>query len=59
VTKTEIHLDERPLAETRLVGLGVWRSPDGDVYITVPSRAFHAGSERRYFDYLCSTDGTL
>jgi hypothetical protein len=30
-----------------------------EVYVTFPSRAFGAGSERRYFDYLRSVDGTL
>ena len=59
MTEAEIHFDEGPLAGTRLVGFCLWRSPEGEVYITFPSRAFGAGNERRYFDYLCSTEGTL
>ena len=35
------------------------KSPDGEVYVTFPSRAFGVASERRYFDYLRSVDGTL
>jgi len=46
-----------PLAGMKLVGFSLWRSPDGEVYVTFPSRAFGAGSERRYFDYLRSVDG--
>jgi len=59
VSEAEIHFDEGPLAGTRLVGFCLWRSPEGEVYVTFPSRAFGAGNERRYFDYLRSTDGTL
>ena len=60
VTEAEIHFEEGPLAGTRLVGFCLWKSPDGEVYVTFPSRAFGAGgSERRYFDYLRSVDGTL
>lgn len=46
-----------PLAGMKLVGFSLWRSPEGEVYVTFPSRAFGAGNERRYFDYLRSTDG--
>jgi hypothetical protein len=28
------------------------------VYVTFPSRAFGAGNERRFFDYLRSVEGT-
>ena len=59
VTEAEVHFDEGPLAGAKLVGFSLWRSPDGEVYVTFPSRAFGAGSERRYFDYLRSVDGTL
>lgn len=41
-----------PLAGMRLVGFSLWRSPEGEVYVTFPSRAFGAGSDRRFFDYL-------
>ena len=47
VCEAEIHFEEGPLAGTRLVGFCLWRSPEGEVYVTFPSRAFGAGSERR------------
>jgi hypothetical protein len=46
-----------PLAGMKLVGFSVWRSAEGDVTITFPSRSFGAGGDRRYFDYLRSADG--
>lgn len=59
VCEAEIVFDEDgPLAGMKLVGFSLWRSPDGDVFVTFPSRALGAGSERRYFDYLRSTEGT-
>jgi hypothetical protein len=48
--------DAGPLAGMKLVGFSLWRSPEGEVYVTFPSRAFGAGSDRRYFDYLRSAD---
>ena len=58
VTEAEVHFEEGPLAGAKLVGFCLWRSPEGEVYVTFPSRAFGAGAERRYFDYLRSVDGT-
>ena len=58
VCEAEIHFEEGELAGTRLVGFSLWRSPEGEVYVTFPSRAFGAGNERRYFDYLRAVDGT-
>jgi hypothetical protein len=58
VTEAEIHFEEGPLAGTKLVGFCLWQSPDGELYVTFPSRAFGAGAERRYFDYLRSVDGS-
>ena len=46
-----------PLAGMKLVGFSLWRSPEGEVYITLPSRAFGSGSERRFFDFLRSVEG--
>jgi hypothetical protein len=41
------------LAGLKLVGFSLWKSPEGEIYVTFPSRAFGAGSDqRRYFDYL-------
>lgn len=47
-----------PLAGMKLVGFSLWRSPEGEVYVTFPSRAFGAGQDRRFFDYLRSVEGT-
>lgn len=47
-----------PLNGLKLVGFCVWRGADGGHYVTVPSRAFGAGTDRRYFDFLRSTDGS-
>jgi hypothetical protein len=44
-----------PLAGMKLVGFSLWRSPEGEVYVTFPSRAFGTGNERHFFDYLRST----
>ena len=46
-----------PLAGMKLVGFSLWRSPEGEVYVTFPSRAFGTGSDRRFFDYLRSVEG--
>ncbi len=51
--------DDGPLAGLKLVGFSLWKGADGEAYVTFPSRAFGAGSERKYFDYLRSEDGTL
>ena len=58
VTEAEIHFEEGPLSGTKLVGFCLWRGADGEVYVTFPSRAFGAGAERRFFDYLRAVDGT-
>ena len=57
VCDAEILFDEDPLTGMKLVGFSLWRRTDGDVYVTFPSRAFGAGTERKYFDYLRSAEG--
>jgi hypothetical protein len=58
VCEAEVLFDgEGPLAGMKLVGFSLWRSPEGEVYVTFPSRAFGAGSDRRFFDYLRSAEG--
>ena len=60
VCEAEIVFGESgPLADLKLVGFSLWRGPDGEVYVTFPSRAFGAGNDRKYFDYLRSVDGKL
>jgi hypothetical protein len=58
VTEAEVVFDDGPLAGAKLVGFCLWRSPEGELYVTFPSRAFGAGSERRYFDYLRAVDAS-
>ena len=40
----------------KLVGFSLWRSAEGELSVTFPSRAFGAGAERRFFDYLRATE---
>ena len=58
VTEAEVHFDDGPLAGCKLVGFSLWKSPDGEIYVTFPSRAFGVGGERRFFDFLRTIDGT-
>jgi len=48
---------EGPLGGMKLVGFSLWRDAEGEVFVTFPSRAFGAGGERRYFDYIRSVEG--
>jgi len=50
--------DAGPLTGMKLVGFSLWKSPEGEVYVTFPSRAFGVGGERRFFDFLRSTEGS-
>lgn len=61
VCEAEIVFEEEAgaLAGMKLVGFSVWRSPEGELYVTFPSRAFGTGSERRFFDYLRSVEGAV
>ena len=46
-----------PLAGMKLVGFSLWRSAEGEVFVSLPARPFGAGGERRYFDLLRSVQG--
>ncbi len=60
VCDAEVIFDEPgPFWNMKLVGFALWRGADGEVYVTFPSRAFGAGPERKYFDYLRAADGDL
>jgi hypothetical protein len=48
--------DPEPLAGLKLVGFSLWRGTNNTVYVTFPSRAFGAGTQRRFFDYLRPAD---
>jgi hypothetical protein len=56
VCEAEILFDDGPLAGMKLVGFSVWRSAEGDLYVTFPSRAFGTANDRKYFDYLRSIE---
>jgi hypothetical protein len=56
ICDAEIILSEE-LENMKLVGFSLWRSADGETYVTFPSRSFGVSTERRYFDYLRSTEG--
>jgi len=60
VCEAEIVFDEvgEPLAQMKLVGFSLWRSAEGEVFVTFPSRPIGVGNDRRYFDYLRSVEGT-
>jgi hypothetical protein len=55
----EIIFDEEdgPLAGMKLVGFALWKAAEGEVAVTFPARAFGTGGERRFYDYLRSTEG--
>jgi hypothetical protein len=57
VCEAEVHFEEGLFEGAKLVGFSLWKSPEGGVYVTFPSRAFGAGSDRRYFDFLRSIEG--
>lgn len=57
VSEADVIFEEGPLAGTKLVGFSLWSSADGEVYVTFPSRAFGGANEKKFFDYLRSTEG--
>jgi hypothetical protein len=59
VTEAEILFEEPALSGLKLVGFSIWSSPEGELYVTFPSRAFGSGSERRFFDYIRGVDGDV
>ena len=59
VCEAEVLFEEAgPLMGMKLVGFSLWKSPEGEVYVTFPSRAFGVGGERRFFDFLRSVEGS-
>jgi hypothetical protein len=55
--EAEVVFDEEPLVGMKLTGFSLWKSPEGEVYVTFPARSFGAGSDRRFFDFLRSVEG--
>ncbi len=58
VCEAELVFLAGPLQDMKLVGFCLWRGADDETYVTFPSRAFGGNTERRYFDYLRSVEGT-
>ena len=56
VCDAEIVFDDGVLKGMKLVGFALWQGAEGQLSVTFPSRAFGAGSDRKYFDYLRSTE---
>lgn len=50
-------LEAGPLAGMKLVGFSLWRSAEGEVFVSLPARPFGSGGDRRYFDLLRSIEG--
>jgi hypothetical protein len=46
-----------PLAGMKLMGFSLWRSAEGEVFVSVPARPYDAGGERRFFDLLRPVEG--
>ena len=58
VCEAEIHFGAGGmLGGLKLVGFSLWRSAEGEVFVSLPARAFGQGGGRRYFDLLRSTNG--
>jgi hypothetical protein len=58
VCEAEVVFDEpSPHEGMNRLGFSLWRGPDGEVFVTLPSRSFGVGNDRRYFDLLRSVDG--
>jgi hypothetical protein len=59
VCDAELVFDEvGPLEGMKLVGFTLWRSTEGEVYVTFPSRSYGAGGDRRYYDFLRSVEAS-
>ncbi len=46
-----------PLAGMKLVSFSVWRSVEGELFVSLPARPYEAGGERRFYDLLRSVHG--
>lgn len=58
VCDAEIVFDDGILKGMKLVGFSLWQGAEGQLSVTFPSRAFGAGSDRKYFDYLRSAEAS-
>jgi hypothetical protein len=58
VCDAEIVFDDGILEGMKLVGFSLWQGAEGQTFVTFPSRAFGAGSDRKYFDFLRSLEAS-
>ena len=58
ICEAEVFFEEGPLLGMKLVGFCLWKTAEGQTFVTFPARAFGAGEDRRYFDYLRAADGS-
>jgi hypothetical protein len=52
VSEAELLFGSGLLAGMKLVGFSQWKSPEGEIYVIFPSRAFGAVSKSRFFGSL-------
>ena len=56
LSEVEIHFQaEIGFEGLKLVGFKLWKNRDGELYVTLPGRAYNVGKDRQYFDYLRSS----
>jgi len=59
VCDAELIFDEAgPLEGMKLIGFTLWRSAEGELYVTFPSRSWGTGAERRFYDFLRSVEAS-
>ena len=56
VIEAEVHFHDGPLAGTKFVSFSICRSAEGELYVTMPSRPFGIGAERRFFEVLRTSE---
>ena len=50
VCDAEMVFEGGPFEGMKLVGFSLWRSADGELFVSFPSRAFGSGGERQLCD---------
>jgi len=56
VAEATLAFQQGPLEGLSLVGFSIWKSPAGELFVTVPSRAY--GPERsKFYDLVRATEG--
>jgi hypothetical protein len=58
MAQVEVHFDDDSdtlLKGLKLVGFKLWRKQGGELYVTLPARAFSSGADRGYMDFVRSS----